>query len=101
MQPRDSARLLDVAPDGLHERIVRDLPSLLRRGDLLVSNNTRVIPARLKGVRPGTRGRQDVAVEALLIREDRLSLALECYAFLPARARLDLLGYEQPDIFSH
>ena len=69
MQPRDSARLLDVAPDGLHDRIVRDLPSLLRRGDLLVSNDTRVIPARLKGVRPGTRGRQDVAVEALLIRD--------------------------------
>jgi ribonuclease D len=40
-------------------------------------------------------------LEALLIREDRLSLALDCFAFLPARARLDLLGYEQPDIFSH
>ncbi len=40
-------------------------------------------------------------LEALLIREQRLSLALDCYAFLPARARLDLLGYEQPDIFSH
>ncbi len=40
-------------------------------------------------------------LEALLIREERLSLALECYAFLPTRARLDLLGYEQPDIFSH
>lgn len=37
----------------------------------------------------------------LLIREDRLALAQDCYAFLPARARLDLLGYEQPDIFSH
>jgi ribonuclease D len=40
-------------------------------------------------------------LEALLIREDRLALALECYAFLPTRARLDLLGYEQPDIFAH
>jgi S-adenosylmethionine:tRNA ribosyltransferase-isomerase len=67
--PRDSARLLDVAPDGLHDRHVRDLPSLLRRGDLLVFNDTRVIPARLKGVRGGTVGRQDVAVEALLIRD--------------------------------
>ncbi len=67
--PRDSARLLDVAPDGLHDRHVRDLPSLLRRGDLLVFNDTRVIPARLKGVRGGTAGRQDVAVEALLIRD--------------------------------
>ena len=67
--PRDSARLLDVAPDGLRDRHVRDLPGLLRRGDLLVFNDTRVIPARLKGVRGGTAGRQDVAVEALLIRD--------------------------------
>ncbi len=67
--PRDSARLLDVAPDGLQDRLVRDLPSLLRRGDLLVFNDTKVIPARLKGVRGGAAGRQDVAVEALLIRD--------------------------------
>jgi S-adenosylmethionine:tRNA ribosyltransferase-isomerase len=69
VQPRDSARLLDVASDGLHDRQVRDLPSLLRRGDLLVFNDTKVIPARLKGVRPGSAGRQDVTVEALLIRD--------------------------------
>jgi S-adenosylmethionine:tRNA ribosyltransferase-isomerase len=67
--PRDSARLLDVAADGLHDRSVRDLPTLLRRGDLLVFNDTKVIPARLKGVRGGASGRQDVAVEALLIRD--------------------------------
>ncbi|HYR67244.1 MAG TPA: tRNA preQ1(34) S-adenosylmethionine ribosyltransferase-isomerase QueA [Reyranella sp.] len=67
--PRDSARLLDVAADGLHDRSVRDLPSLLRRGDLLVFNDTKVIPARLIGVRLGASGRQDVAVEALLIRD--------------------------------
>jgi S-adenosylmethionine:tRNA ribosyltransferase-isomerase len=67
--PRDSARLLDVAADGLHDRSVRDLPALLRRGDLLVFNDTKVIPARLKGMRGGASGRQDVAVEALLIRD--------------------------------
>src|SRR5215831_19048354 len=67
--PRDSARLLDVASDGLHDRLVRDLPHLLRRGDLLVFNDTRVIPARLIGMRLASRGRQDVAVEALLIRD--------------------------------
>lgn len=67
--PRDSARLLDVASNGLHDRLVRDLPGLLRRGDLLVFNDTKVIPARLKGVRGGAAGRQDVAVEALLIRD--------------------------------
>jgi ribonuclease D len=40
-------------------------------------------------------------LEALLIREGRLELAQACFAFLPARARLDTLGYETPDIFSH
>jgi S-adenosylmethionine:tRNA ribosyltransferase-isomerase len=69
IQPRDAARLLDVAPDGMHDRTVRNLPSLLRQGDLLVFNDTKVIPARLRGVRGGTAGRQDVAVEALLIRD--------------------------------
>jgi S-adenosylmethionine:tRNA ribosyltransferase-isomerase len=46
-EPRDSARLLHVAAEGLHDRIVRDLPDLLRPGDLLVANDTRVIPAQL------------------------------------------------------
>ena len=58
-----------MAPDGLHDRSVRDLPALLRRGDLLVFNDTKVIPARLKGLRRGGPGRQDVAIEALLIRD--------------------------------
>ena len=40
-------------------------------------------------------------LEALLTREARLDLAEACFAFLPARARLDLLGYEEPDIFHH
>ena len=40
-------------------------------------------------------------LEALLIREDRLALAEACFAFLPTRGRLDLLGYEDPDIVSH
>lgn len=40
-------------------------------------------------------------LEALLIREDRLHLAEACFAFLPARAHLDILGYETPDIFAH
>ncbi|MGE3907338.1 MAG: tRNA preQ1(34) S-adenosylmethionine ribosyltransferase-isomerase QueA [Reyranellaceae bacterium] len=47
--PRDAARLLHVASDGLHDRIVRELPDLLRPGDLMVVNDTRVIPARLRG----------------------------------------------------
>jgi ribonuclease D len=40
-------------------------------------------------------------LEALLVREDRLALAEACFAFLPTRGQLDLLGYEDPDIFAH
>ncbi|MBI2241777.1 MAG: tRNA preQ1(34) S-adenosylmethionine ribosyltransferase-isomerase QueA [Magnetospirillum gryphiswaldense] len=47
--PRDSARLLHVTPAGLDDACVRDLPRFLRPGDILVSNDTRVIPARLFG----------------------------------------------------
>lgn len=46
-RPRDSAKLLHVAADGLHDHIVRDLPALLRPDDLLVVNNTKVIPAQI------------------------------------------------------
>ncbi len=40
-------------------------------------------------------------LEALLRREGRLALAEACFAFLPTRARLDLLGYDDPDLFAH
>jgi ribonuclease D len=40
-------------------------------------------------------------LKGLLEREGRLELAEACYGFLPTRARLDLLGYEDPDIFAH
>jgi S-adenosylmethionine:tRNA ribosyltransferase-isomerase len=50
--PRDCARLLLVAPDGsLQDRQVGDLPDLLRAGDVLVFNDTRVIPVQLFGQR--------------------------------------------------
>ena len=49
--PRDAARMLVVNAPGLTDRIVRDLPSVLRAGDCLVFNNTRVIPAQLEGMR--------------------------------------------------
>ena len=51
-RPRDSARLLLVPGEGaLADRTVRDLPDLLRAGDVLVFNDTRVIPAQLEGTR--------------------------------------------------
>src|ERR1700761_3426587 len=50
-QPRDSARLLSVTGAGLGDHTVGALPDLLQPGDLLVFNDTRVIPARLAGRR--------------------------------------------------
>ncbi|GBR05922.1 MULTISPECIES: ribonuclease D [Gluconobacter] len=40
-------------------------------------------------------------LEAMLIREERRELAQACFDFLSARTRLDLLGYDEPDIFAH
>jgi S-adenosylmethionine:tRNA ribosyltransferase-isomerase len=54
-RPRDAARLLHVGPDGLADRFVRDLPELLRAGDVLVANDTRVIPAQLTARRGAAR----------------------------------------------
>ncbi len=49
--PRDGARLLEVAGRGLTDLAILDLPTRLRRGDVLVFNDTRVIPAQLGGKR--------------------------------------------------
>ncbi len=54
-RPRDHARLLHVSREGFHDHIVADLPRLLRPGDLLIVNDTRVIPARLEGRRGAAR----------------------------------------------
>jgi S-adenosylmethionine:tRNA ribosyltransferase-isomerase len=54
-RPRDSARLLRVAADGLHDAVISDLPGLLRPGDLLVVNDTKVIPAQLTAMRGAAR----------------------------------------------
>ncbi|MEW6391193.1 MAG: tRNA preQ1(34) S-adenosylmethionine ribosyltransferase-isomerase QueA [Pseudomonadota bacterium] len=72
-EPRDAARLLVVRPSqGLADHVVRELPDFLRPGDAMVFNDTRVIPARLAGLREGrTTGGADgtpVAVEATLHR---------------------------------
>ena len=72
-EPRDAARLLVVRPgEALADHIVRDLPDFLRPGDALVFNDTRVIPARLSGLREGrAAGGGDgapVVVEATLHR---------------------------------
>ena len=66
--PRDAARLLVVRPGTqreLEDRAVGDLPDLLRPGDALVINDTKVISARLRGRRLG-RGATEPAIEATL-----------------------------------
>jgi S-adenosylmethionine:tRNA ribosyltransferase-isomerase len=63
-EPRDAARLLVIpASGGFVDRQITDLPELLRPGDLLVFNDTKVIPARLVG------RRGDATVEVTLCRE--------------------------------
>jgi S-adenosylmethionine:tRNA ribosyltransferase-isomerase len=68
VQPRDAARLLVVRPGAapeLEDRHIRDLPDLLRPGDALVVNDSKVIAARLKGRRIG-RGDTEPSIEATL-----------------------------------
>lgn len=80
MTPQDAARLLVVHRDGrLEDASVRDLPRYLNAGDALVFNDTRVIPAALKGVRPARDANgSDVPVDVNLVQQlsDRDWLAL-------------------------
>ena len=56
LYPRDSSRLMvyDRASDTVEHKIFHDLPQYLKRGDVLVINNTRVLPARIHGIKEGT-----------------------------------------------
>jgi S-adenosylmethionine:tRNA ribosyltransferase-isomerase len=118
--PRGESRLLVLDAEGQERhRQVRDLPTLLRPGDLLVLNDTRVIPARLYGrrgegkmevllveklgdrewealVRPGRRARpgteivfEDLSAEVVDKREDRYRLRFS----EPVEPHLDRLGH--------
>ena len=121
--PRDAARMLVVEADGRHDRSVADLPAILRRGDLLVFNDTRVIPARLEGrrgearvgatlhkregprrwrafVRNGRRLREDDAIDfgrgvaaTVSARGDDGSWALDFAGDEPVEALLDRAGH--------
>ncbi len=76
VEPRDASRLMVVHRDGgqIEHRIFRDIGEYLRPGDLLVLNQTRVLPARLFGRKAGTGGK----VELLLLnrRDERTWEAL-------------------------
>ncbi len=67
VRPGDTARLLQIQPHDtqISDHQVKDLTSLLRKGDVLVFNNTKVIPARLTGVRIG-RGDTTPKIEVTL-----------------------------------
>jgi len=84
--PRDSARLLVIDSPTQHcDRVFRDLVELLKPGDLLVMNNTRVIPARLYG-----RKSTGAPVEVLLLQEQKVN----CWLALVKPGRRLLPGAE-------
>ncbi len=68
-RPRTSARLLHAEGGQVRDKHVHDLPEILRPGDLLVLNDTRVIPARLSGVRrrSGAQGDTEARIEVTLL----------------------------------
>jgi S-adenosylmethionine:tRNA ribosyltransferase-isomerase len=65
-RPRDSARLLRVEGDAVSDHGMRELPQLLRAGDVLVFNDTRVVPAQLEG------RRGEAAIGATLHKREEL-----------------------------
>jgi S-adenosylmethionine:tRNA ribosyltransferase-isomerase len=70
VKPRDAARLLVVRPHArppYEDRAIGDLPDLLRRGDVVVVNDTKVLPASLHGRRIG-RGDREPLIEATLVK---------------------------------
>ena len=68
-RPRSSARLLVAEGNAIHDQVVTDLVTWLRPGDRLVLNDTRVIPARLGGVRgrSSAQGPVEAKIEATLL----------------------------------
>ena len=89
---RDASRLLvlERATGLVRHHVFRDLPSFLQAGDLLVVNDTRVIPARLFGTlrRPEEAGAREREVEVLLLREEPAVAPERIWSVLarPARA---------------
>ncbi len=96
--PRDHSRLLVVYPHTHQHRRFYELPTVLRPGDLLVLNNTKVVPARLRGMRPGGGITEFLVLESgengcwrVLVRPGRRVRVGMVVAF-PAGAAPQLLG---------
>lgn len=89
-RPRSSSRLLELAADGcIRDRRMAEFADLLNERDLLVFNNTRVIPARLFG-RKASGGKVEVLVERIL--DTRRVLAHVCASKAPGPGVLLSLG---------
>ena len=92
-RPRDAARLL-LVDDGLADHTVRDLPSLLMPGDILVTNDTKVIPAQLTG-------RRGAARVGITLDQPRPDGSWHALARNARRLRVgDVLAFEGADNFS-
>lgn len=72
-EPRDSSRLMVVGKQ-IEHRIFRELPDLLRPGDVLVFNESRVIPARVMARKPVVNGQGGGQIEVLLLREEEANV---------------------------
>jgi len=90
LEKRVDSRLLVVGDDGFSDKVFADLPSLLRKGDLLVFNNTRVIAARLFGHKE-TGGKLEILLERVI--DDTAALAhIRCSKSPKAGANIILNG---------
>ena len=90
LEPRSAARMLCVAPEALHDQTVAALPQWLDERDLLVFNDTRVIPARLFAVK-ASGGRAEIFIERVL--DTHCALAqLRVSKALPPGGRLRVDG---------
>ncbi len=100
-QQRSASRLLALGKEGARRDLsFRDLPSLLNAGDLLVFNDTRVVPARVHGLKDSG-GRIEILLEraldeyrALVQAKASKGLALHASIELPGGARARMLGRE-------
>ncbi len=103
--PRDSSRLLVVAQDHHIHSTFRDLPLHLKPGDLLVLNNTRVLPARLLGRKVAAGGQKGtpVAVELFLLEpqpEGRWLALVKPGRRLKPGAVVEFGPVEQPSLYA-
>jgi len=91
-RPRDSARMLLVEGGEIGDRMILDLPDLLRDGDVLVFNDTRVIPAQLEGKRG------EASIGATLHKREGLR---GWWAFVRNAKRAEQAGFDFAAISDH